>query len=175
MSFMPDPLHPALVHFPIVLVLFGTLAAVVAMFWRQGFVPAMAAALLALAALGAWAAVATGESDGGLVENTSAGAAALLEAHENWAKRTLTAAAIAAVLAIGSVALFKFPVVARGVAVAAALAAGTASWTVYETGHRGGALVYQYGAGVNTLRAASAGESQNAVPAPKARKEADRD
>ena len=108
MSFMPDPLHPALVHFPIVLVLFGTLAAVVAMFWRQGFVPAMAAALLALAALGAWAAVATGESDGGLVENTSAGAAALLEAHENWAKRTLTAAAIAAVLAIGSVALFKF-------------------------------------------------------------------
>ena len=172
---MPDPLHPALVHFPIVLVLFGTLAAVVAMFWRQGFVPAMAAALLALAALGAWAAVATGESDGGLVENTSAGAAALLEAHENWAKRTLTAAAIAAVLAIGSVALSKFPVVARGVAVAAALAAGTASWTVYETGHRGGALVYQYGAGVNTLRATSAGESQNAVPAPKARKEADRD
>ena len=172
---MPDPLHPALVHFPIVLVLFGTLAAVVAMFWRQGFVPAMAAALLALAALGAWAAVATGESDGGLVENTSAGAAALLEAHENWAKRTLTAAAIAAVLAIGSVALFKFPVVARGVAVAAALAAGTASWTVYETGHRGGALVYQYGAGVNALRAASAGESQNAVPAPKARKAVDHD
>jgi uncharacterized membrane protein len=128
-----------------------------------------------LGALGAWAAVATGESDGGLVENTSAGAASLLEAHENWAKRTLTVAALAAVLAMGSAVLFRFPRAARGMAVAAALAAGGASWLVYETGHRGGALVYQHGAGVNTLSTASAGENQGSAPTPKPRKESDRD
>jgi len=172
---IPDPLHPAVVHFPIVLILLGTVAAVVAMFWRKGYLPALAATLLALGALGAWAALATGESDGGLVENTSASAASLLEAHENWAKRTLMLAALAALVAMGSVALFRFPVAARGVAVAAALSAGAASWAVYETGHRGGALVYQHGAGVNTLRASAGGENQSAVPVAKPRKEHDRD
>src|ERR1035437_6819864 len=89
---IPDPLHPALVHFPIVLILLGTMASVLAVFWRKGYVPAFAAALLVMGALGAWAAVASGKSDGGLVENTSAGVETLLEAHENWAERTLTAA-----------------------------------------------------------------------------------
>ena len=80
----------------------------------------------------------------------------MLETHETWAERSLTAAAIAAVIAVGSVALFRrFPRAARGGAVAAALAAMAASWTVYETGHRGGALVYQHGAGVNTTRPAT--------------------
>jgi len=152
---IPDPLHPALVHFPIVLILLGTMASVLAVFWRKGYVPAFAAALLVMGALGAWAAVASGKSDGGLVENTSAGVETLLEAHENWAERTLTAAAIAAVIAVGSAALFRFPRAARGAAVAAALAAMVVAWTVYETGHRGGALVYQHGAGVNTSRAAT--------------------
>jgi uncharacterized membrane protein len=152
---IPDPLHPALVHFPIVLILLGTGLSILAVFWRKGYVPIFAAALLVMGALGAWAAVASGKSDGGLVENSSAGVGALLEAHETWAERTLTAAAIAAVIAAGSVALFRFPRAARGVAVAAALAAMVAAWTVYETGHRGGALVYQHGAGVNTARTAT--------------------
>jgi uncharacterized membrane protein len=152
---IPDPLHPALVHFPIVLILLGTGASILAVFWRKGYVPAFAAALLVLGASGAWAAVASGKSDGGLVENTSGGVSALLDAHETWAERTLTAAVIAAVIAVASVALFRFPRTARGVAVAAALAAMVAAWTVYETGHRGGALVYQHGAGVNTARTAT--------------------
>ena len=175
MNLIPDPLHPALVHFPIVLIVLGAAASIIAVFWRKGYVPAFAAALLALGALGAWAAVATGESDGGLVENTSAGVGSLLEAHENWAKRTLTAAAIAALIAVGAAALFRFPRAARGVAVAAALAAGVASWTVYETGHRGGALVYQHGTGVNTARTVGGVEKQEVPPRSKALKEADRD
>jgi uncharacterized membrane protein len=127
-----------------------------AVFWRKGYVPGFAAALLVMGALGAWAAVASGKSDGGLVENTSAGVGALLDAHETWAERTLTAATIAAVMAVGAVALFRrFPRAARGVAVAAALAAMVAAWTVYETGHRGGALVYKHGAGVNTALTAT--------------------
>jgi uncharacterized membrane protein len=181
MNFIPDPLHPAVVHFPIVLIVLGTLASVTAVFWRKGYVPAFAAALLVLGALGAWAAVATGESDGGLVENTSAGVEQLLEAHENWAKRTLTAAVVAAVIAVGAALLFRFPRAARGpraahgVAVAAALAAGVASWTVYETGHRGGALVYQHGAGVNTARTAIDAETSTVPQTSGRMKEEDRD
>ena len=175
MDFIPDPLHPAIVHFPIVLILLGTLASVIAVFWRKGYVPAFAATLLALGALGAGAAVATGESDGGLVENTSAGVEPLLEAHENWAKRTLTTAAIAAVIAVGAASLFRFPRVARGVALAAALAAGAASWTVYETGHRGGALVYQHGTGVNTARAALGADHPDAPQKSGTLKKADAD
>jgi uncharacterized membrane protein len=165
MNFMPDPLHPAVVHFPIVAILLGTLAACVAVFWRKGYVPAFAAALLTLGALGAWAAVETGESDGGLLENTAPQTESLLEAHENWAKRTLTAGAIAAVIAIGAAALFRFPRAARTAAVAAALVAGAASWGVYETGHRGGALVYRHGAGVN---AAQSGAPAGSAAAPQA-------
>jgi uncharacterized membrane protein len=159
MNFIPNPLHPAVVHFPIVLIVLGAALSVVAVFWRKGYVPAFAAALLALGALGAWAATQTGESDGGLIENTAAPVETLLEAHENWGKRTLTAAVIAAVVAIGAAALFRFPRTARVVAVAAALAAGAASWAVYETGHRGGALVYRHGAGVSTVNTAAAHEA----------------
>ena len=163
MNIIPDPLHPAVVHFPIVLILLGTFASIVAVFWRKGYVPAFAAALLALGALGAWVAVETGESDGGLVESTAPAVDQLVETHENWAKRTLAAAATAAVIAVGATLLFRFPRAARGVAVAAAVAAVVASWAVYETGHRGGALVYQHGAGIS-VRPVSAGAGSASTP-----------
>jgi uncharacterized protein (UPF0333 family) len=87
-----------------VLILLGTLVSFVAVFWRKGYVPAFAAALLTLGAVGAWVAVETGESDGGLVEDTAPAVQQLVEAHEDWAKRTLTFAVIAAVIAIGAAA-----------------------------------------------------------------------
>ena len=92
MSIIPNPLHPAVVHFPIVLIVLGAAVSILAVFWRRGYVPTFAATLLALGALGAWAAIETGESDGGLIENAAAQVAPLLDAHEDWAKRTLTAA-----------------------------------------------------------------------------------
>jgi cysteine synthase len=62
-----------------------------------------------------------------------------------------------------------------GVGVAAALAAGVGSWAVYETGHRGGALVYQHGAGVNTSPAATGGVSAVGPQASGRHEEEDRD
>lgn len=149
MNFIPNPLHPAVVHFPIVLIVLGAALSVVAVFWRKGLIPVFAATLLAFGALGAWAATESGESDGGLVESAAGPAESLLEAHENWGKRTLTAATIAAMIAFGAAVLPRFPRAARAMAAVAALAAVVASWTVYETGHRGGALVYRHGAGVH--------------------------
>lgn len=148
MPALPDPLHPAMIHFPVVLILLGTFAAFVAVFWRRNHVPVMAAALLLLGAMGAWVAVQTGKSDGGLLETLSPQGEALLEEHENWGQRTMIIASFATAIAIASAVMFRFPRVARVTAVAAALTAGVASYGVYQTGHRGGALVFQHGAGV---------------------------
>lgn len=150
MNLIPDPLHPAIVHFPIVLILLGSAVAVGAAVWRKHHLPLIAGVLLALGAIGAWVGVETGESDGGLVESGAPQAESLLDEHEDWAKRTLAASATAATLAILSLALVRFPRAARATAVLTALAAIGASYAVYETGHRGGALVFKHGAGVGS-------------------------
>ncbi len=156
MSLIPDPLHPAVVHFPIVLILLGTVAAIVAAFWRGGHLPRFAALLLALGALGTWAAVESGESSGSLLESSSPQLEALVDAHQSWASRTLTATIVAAVAAVASVLVGRWPRYARAVAVVAAIASAIAAYAVYETGHRGGALVYRHGAGVEVAANAPA-------------------
>jgi uncharacterized membrane protein len=148
MNLIPDPLHPAVVHFPIVLILLGAAAAVVAAFWRGGHLPRFAAVLLALGALGAWAAVRSGESGGGLLETGSPQMEALVEVHETWAKRTFAVSIVAAVAAVASALAGRWPRLARGVAIVAAVASAAAAYAVYETGHRGGTLVYRHAAGV---------------------------
>jgi uncharacterized membrane protein len=164
MPVIPDPLHPAIIHFPVVLILLGTCAALAAVFWRKHHVPVLAAALLALGALGAWVAVETGKADGGLAENLSPQAGALLDAHQDWANRTLTLAALAALAAIASLWRFRFPRAARAAAVAAALIAVLASYALYQTGHRGGALVFRHGLGVNLTAPAAPGGQTAGVP-----------
>ncbi len=151
MNLLPDPLHPAIVHFPIVLILLGAAAAIVAAVWRGGHLPYFAAVLLLLGALGAWLAVETGESSGGLLENVTAQAESLVDAHETWAKRTLAVTLLAAAAAVGSVVVGRWPRLAQAVAVAAAVAACAAAYAVYETGHRGGTLVYHHAAGVEVV------------------------
>lgn len=151
MNFLPNPLHPAVVHFPIVLLLLGAAVALAAVFVRKRGVPALAACLLVLGAVGTWGAVESGESDGGLVENTAPQVNDLLDAHETWAKRTLTISIIAGLAAVGSVLAARWPRTGRAVAVAAAMASVAAAYGVYETGHRGGALVYRHAAGVQVV------------------------
>jgi uncharacterized membrane protein len=147
MNFLPNPLHPAVVHFPIVLLLLGAVVAIAAVFVRKYGVPVLAAGLLVLGALGTWGAVESGESDGRLVENTAPQVNDLVDAHQTWAKRTL-AISIFAAFAAGCSVLARRPRIARTVAVVAALVSVAAAYGIYETGHRGGALVYRHGAGI---------------------------
>lgn len=165
MNLVPDPLHPAVVHFPIVLLLLGAAVAILAAFWRKNHLPALAALLLVLGALGAWAAVQSGESDGGLLESGAPQREALVEAHETWAKRTLGISIVAAAAAAASVVAGRWPRLARAVAAVAAVASAAAAYSVYETGHRGGALVYRHGAGVQ-VAAADAAASVRLSPGP---------
>jgi uncharacterized membrane protein len=159
MNFIPDPLHPAVVHFPIVLILLGAAIAMAAVFWRKSHLPSLAAVLLVLGALGTWWAVESGESAGGLLENGTPQLEALVDAHENWAKRTFTAVAVAAVAAAASALAGRWPRLARGAAICAALASMATVYSVYETGHRGGALVYQHAAGVQVAARSNAADS----------------
>lgn len=161
MSTIPDPLHPAVVHFPIVLILCGALLAVAAVFWHRWSLPFVAAGLLVLGAVGASVAVSTGESDEEMAGEAAGAPDALLDEHEDWAERTQVAAVIAGVLAVAAAAVLRWPIVRRFVASAAAVGALVASWCVYETGHRGGRLVYQHGLGVlaaGNVDRAAAGE-----------------
>ena len=165
MNLIPDPLHPAVVHFPIVLILLGALAAMVAAFWRGGHLPRFAALLLGLGALGAWVAVESGESGGGLLEAVTPQMETLVDAHETWAKRTFAITIVAALAAIGSALAGRWPRTARAAAVVAAVAAATAAYGVYETGHRGGVLVYRHAAGVTVaVNGPAAAKGSAAIP-----------
>lgn len=149
---LPSPLHPAVVHFPIVLILLGTVVAVAAVFLPRWHLPVISAALLVLGAAGAVLAVQTGGRDGETAGEIAA-AAALIDRHETWAERTEMAALVAAGLAVAAVAATRRRAVARALGGAAAVAALAATVCITETGHYGGQLVYRHGAGVNLATA----------------------
>lgn len=111
---MPDPLHPVLVHFPIVLILAGTAVAVVAAFLRRWHLPWLAAGLLLTGAAGAAAAAWSGEEGEESIGKLSARAEQILEEHEEWGDRTRNLAIVASLLAVGAVVTGRSPKVARG-------------------------------------------------------------
>ena len=143
---LPDPLHPALVHFPIVLAVLLPLVAVGALYAiRRGAMPSRAWLLpLATAAalsLSAWVAVETGEREEEAVEEVVPESS--LHQHEEFAERFLLLSA--AILALTAAGLIRGTAgrVARLGAVAGSL--GLVALGV-QVGHSGGTLVYRDGA-----------------------------
>jgi uncharacterized membrane protein len=158
---IPNPLHPAVVHFPIVLILLGCALAVVAVLVRKWHLPVITAVLLSLGALGAIVATTTGEADEELLGELAPAAEHILDEHEDWGEFTRNIAIVAAILAVASAVLTRFVIPARILAALAALVAIGAAYGVVQTGHYGGQLVYKHGAGVNT----AAGNAAQAQPA----------
>lgn len=148
---IPSPLHPAIVHFPIVLILIGTLVAVAAAFTRRWQLPWIAAGLLLAGAAGAVAATWTGDEEQEMAGELSSQAEKILEEHEEWGEATRNSAIAAALLACTALAVGRFPLLSRGLAVTTVLAAVASSYCVVQTGHYGGQLVYKHGTGINTL------------------------
>lgn len=146
---VPDPLHPAVVHFPIVLLLLGAPLAVLA-----AFVPRFArlsALVLALGAAGALVAVQTGEREKhDEIAVPEGEGKTVLRAHEDHGESARNAALAAAALAIAGAVSRRFSLRRTAVlfTAAAALAALLAAWQVGAAGHTGGALVYLYGVGL---------------------------
>jgi uncharacterized membrane protein len=176
---LPSPLHPAVVHFPIVLMILLPVAALGAL-WaiRRGATPLRAWAIpVALAAgltLSAWAAVETGESQGEKVEDTIGEQA--VESHEEAAERFLLLSGV--VLVVSGAGLLRGAVgrTARVVGTVAALGLVAAG---YQVGHSGGRLVYGdatmtglVGPGLNQARGGEGGgDAQGGRDAESSRRE----
>lgn len=145
-SFIPSPLHPAVVHLPMalsVLLPFFALGALWAI--RRGARPVRAwgvtTALFAALSLSAWASIETGEAQEDTVESVVADAP--LHSHEEAAEAFLLLSL--GVLGIAALGLTsgKVGTVAR---VVGALGSVALLGAGYRVGHSGGALVYQHGA-----------------------------
>ena len=162
---LPDPLHPAIVHFPIVLVVLFPIVALAAI-WaiRRGTPPRRAwsipVVLAAALTLSAWAATETGEAQEERVEEVVGDDP--MHAHEEAAERVLLLSGVLLLLTgtgllggdLGRAGRALSTVGAVGLIVAGA-----------RVGATGGDLVYRHGAaeayadpGVGRLPTAEAGE-----------------
>ena len=159
---LPSPLHPAIVHFPIVFTIllpFVALGAILAI--RRGVRPARAWAVPLLAAiavsLSAWVAVQTGETDEERAEEIAG--EQVLHTHEEAAERFF--------LLSGGVVLLMAAGFLRGVPGRAGRAiASTAALGLvlagYQVGHTGGRVVFgdTINPGISALGGGPAKESQ---------------
>ena len=154
---LPDPLHPAVVHFPIVL-MFVLPAAALGALWaiRRGAPPRLAwgVPLLVAAALAAssWVAVETGEQQEERAEDVVGERA--LGTHEEAAQRFLAFSTIALVV---TAAGFAGGAAGRVLRVTGAVAAVALIGAGYQVGHSGGRIVYGDATGPG-LVAAGGGE-----------------
>jgi uncharacterized membrane protein len=143
---LPNPLHPAVVHFPIVLAFLLPLFAVGAMIAiRKGARPLRAWSIpLAIGAaltLSSWVAVETGEDQDERVERVVAEQP--LETHEERAELFLTLSGVVLLVSATGLARGVIGRAGRITATAGAFALVVAGAMV---GHSGGELVYRHGA-----------------------------
>jgi uncharacterized membrane protein len=143
---LPNPLHPAIVHFPIVLMMLLPVAAGVALWTiRKGVRPARAwlvpLAFATALAFTSWLAVETGEQQEGRVEKVVS--EAVIDGHAEAADRFLVLSLVVTALVGLGLVRGKFGATARAVSLVAAAGLVVAG---YQVGHSGGQLVYQHGA-----------------------------
>lgn len=165
---LPNPLHPAIVHFPVVLAFLLPISAAVAIWTiRKGARPMRAWMVpLAIAAgltLSSWVSVQTGESQGEKVERVVQEQP--LESHEEAAEAFLTGSAV--LLLVAAAGLLRGPV-GKVLRVAATVGAVVLVAGAAYVGHTGGQLVYKYGAASAyanpTAGSATASESNGDSP-----------
>jgi uncharacterized membrane protein len=173
---LPNPLHPAIVHLPVVLTFLGTLFAFFSVITRRLWLPLYTSIVLVLAALGAQFAVATGDAQDPLFEKLSTEQKQLVEEHSNWGENGRTALIVAAVLSLIALGLHRLGGSRRFLAILTLLAGLVACFFIWRAAQLGGHLVYQHGIGVQNGPAAEAspagspetsqGANQAASPTP---------
>ena len=160
---VPNPLHPAIVHFPIVLTFLGTVLALFSIITRRLCLPLYAALILVLAAIGAQVAVMTGGAQDSLFATLSQDQKALVGEHADWGENGRTALMVAAALSLIGLALHRFGRSRRLFAVLTTLAGCVACFFVFRTAQLGGHLVFQHGIGVQPTTSPT--EAPSATPA----------
>ena len=143
---IPEPLHPAVVHFPIVLACFLPLVALAALATirrgvdgRRVWQPVLL--LSAFLALSAWTAVQTGEQEEETVEDRVSEQA--FETHEESGERLMILSGVLLVVMAGGILSGDWGRRARVLGTVGAVALVAAAW---QTGASGGELAYQHGA-----------------------------
>ena len=164
----PNPLHPAVVHFPIAFLLLGAGVAVLAVFIRRWHLPLFVAVLLVCGAAGSMVATSTGEEAAERIKVSEAGED-VLDEHEDWGEMARNFAVMAAVLSIAAAFAANKRIAGRLLSGGTAGLALCAAFAVAQAGHYGGELVYRHGAGVK-LAPTQAGSDQ-----PKQGHESDKD
>jgi uncharacterized membrane protein len=140
------PLHPLVVHFPIVLAVLLPISAGVAL-WavRKGATPrkawAVPVAVAAALTLSAWVATQTGQAQEDRVEDVVPRSA--LHGHEESAERLLVLSGVLLLVAAGGLARGNVGRAARYVATVGTLGLVAAA---LQVGHSGGVLVYRHNA-----------------------------
>jgi uncharacterized membrane protein len=162
---LPNPLHPAIVHLPIVLTLLGTVLALLSIITRRLRLPLYAALILVLAAIGAQVAVSTGDAQDQLFSTLTTEQKTFVEAHSDMGENGRTALIVAAALALIALALHRFGASRRFFAVLTTLAGCVACFFVLRAAQLGGHLVYQHGIGVQREAAGATSPSAAAPPA----------
>lgn len=145
---IPDPLHPAVIHFPIVFILVGAMLACAAVAWKR--LALLAAICLALGAAGSVVAVETGHKERrDEIAVPEGEGRTVLNRHEKDGEATRNLATGAAVLACAVVFLLRrWPAAAKVAAIMAAVVAISAAVRLIDTGRTGGELVYHHGVGL---------------------------
>lgn len=160
------PLHPLVVHFPVVFAVLAPVFAIGALIAiKRGSRPLVAwgitAVLVAALSASSFVALETGEDQEDAVENVVPDAA--LDTHEDAADRFFSLSLVLLGVTAAGFLPRRAGTAARIVATAGTLAMVVAG---YQVGHSGGALVYEHNAGAAY---ANAGAGTNtASPAPEA-------
>jgi uncharacterized membrane protein len=145
----PDPLHPVVVHFPICLVILGTLLSILTIFTRRGALPQFTAFILILAAAGAQFAVITGGDETDDIIQRMPESRPLIYQHAEWGERMRTTAVVAACSAIVALAFFKARTFRRVMAFVTTIVAAGACYCALKAVENGGEMVYHHGVGIH--------------------------
>jgi uncharacterized membrane protein len=139
-------LHPQIVHFVVALLLVGVALRWIALTGKVPFAGPAATTLLLLGTLAAVLAVASGTAAHEAVERIP-GVGAAVRDHEDWGHTTRNVFLVVAALEVIALFLARRPPVRLWALVLSGLVGLYGSYAVFETGDKGGELVYSYAGG----------------------------
>jgi uncharacterized membrane protein len=164
---IPDPLHPAVVHFPIALIFLGTLISIPTIFTHRGALPQLTAFILVLAAAAAQVAVITGGDQADEVIQRMPDARPLVYRHAEWGLWTRNVAVAAACSAVLALVFYRALTFRRVLAFVTTVIASVACYCASTAADRGGEMVYHHGVGIEVkpVRPAAAPNLSSETPA----------